>query len=662
MTRNVILRGVFSLGTLAAALPYGSSSAFGADDPKVAAAQPERAAQNAPLSYDDRVALEAKNALANPATAAPTVVDSAGVSAMTNVRQGDVAVSLVEQKPTPRPANGTEPTPRAPILASRRLSYQAVLTDNAGNALPGPNVNLSFRIYDTLVAGALVEGPINVLAVAINNGVVNAQIPVSSSTFDGADRYMSVSVNGGAELSPRIQLTTVAYALRVDRVASEELDDSIVLGRANAPQAPGAMSLQNGLMTQPSIELVGSAHRISTYGSDGLEQIRLWGEIWGELWLNDEVGNNMAVYLSAQSNSGGLMQLRDGDGATRAQLQGQSTGTGGELSLYDDDGTETVEIIGAASAAEGANVYLRNAAGTNTIQLDADSGSAALIGLRNTAGASRITLDGDSSGAGFVTVYQNDGSTGITLDGDAGTNIGGLVTVNDSVSSPRVTLTGESIGTGGEVSVGDDNGTETVELLGAEDANTGGQLTLRRADGTSTITLDAEFGVAGSDAQINITGRTVTSILQITGGADLSEDFDVSGEPQPGMVVCIDEANPGKLVVSRSAYDKKVAGIVSGANGVRTGMLMGQKKQAGENEASIADGQLPIALTGRVYCYVDATESAIQPGDMLTTSHIPGYAMKVVDHERAHGATIGKAMTSLKKGERGFVLVLVNCQ
>jgi hypothetical protein len=36
--------------------------------------------------------------------------------------------------------------------------------------------------------------------------------------------------------------------------------------------------------------------------------------------------------------------------------------------------------------------------------------------------------------------------------------------------------------------------------------------------------------------------------------------------------------------------------------------------------------------------------------------------MPVIDDSKAHGATIGKAMSSLAKGEKGMVLVLVNLQ
>ncbi len=76
---------------------------------------------------------------------------------------------------------------------------------------------------------------------------------------------------------------------------------------------------------------------------------------------------------------------------------------------------------------------------------------------------------------------------------------------------------------------------------------------------------------------------------------------------------------------------------------------------------SIADGAYPVALSGRVYCYVDATENPVKPGDLMTTSDTPGYAMKVVDHTRALGAILGKAMSPLESG-KGLVLILVSLQ
>lgn len=169
----------------------------------------------------------------------------------------------------------------------------------------------------------------------------------------------------------------------------------------------------------------------------------------------------------------------------------------------------------------------------------------------------------------------------------------------------------------------------------------------------------------GTELEIN--GTTRTKILEITGGSDLSEQFDISTphmikdyikqggfEIEPGMVACIDPDNPGKLLISNKAYDRTVAGIISGAGGVQTGMYMGQK-------GSIADGKYPVALTGRVYCKADAAYDAIQPGDLLTTSDTIGHVMKASDYDKARGAIIGKAMSPLDKG-KGLVLVLVSLQ
>jgi len=148
-------------------------------------------------------------------------------------------------------------------------------------------------------------------------------------------------------------------------------------------------------------------------------------------------------------------------------------------------------------------------------------------------------------------------------------------------------------------------------------------------------------------------GGTVTQVktLRITGGADLSEPFAMSQPAVPaGAVVVIDERHPGKLRLSTSAYDKKVAGIVSGANGIQPGISMIQEDtlEAGEN----------VALSGRVYVKANRNSGDIAPGDLLTTSEVSGEAMKAADHQRAQGAILGKAMTGLDPATR-MVLVLV---
>ena len=143
------------------------------------------------------------------------------------------------------------------------------------------------------------------------------------------------------------------------------------------------------------------------------------------------------------------------------------------------------------------------------------------------------------------------------------------------------------------------------------------------------------------------------SVLTIKGGSDLAERFEVTDEAKPGMVLAIDPDQPGMLCIARGPYNRRVAGILSGANDLGAGMVLADLPGAKHS--------MPMALSGRVWVYADANSKAIEPGDLLTTAEIPGYAMAVKNHARAQGAIIGKAMTGLKQG-RGMVLVLVTLQ
>ena len=99
----------------------------------------------------------------------------------------------------------------------------------------------------------------------------------------------------------------------------------------------------------------------------------------------------------------------------------------------------------------------------------------------------------------------------------------------------------------------------------------------------------------------------------------------------------------GRLRQSEHAYDKRVAGVISGAGDYRPGIIL-------DKQASGA-GRRPIALLGKTFCKVDAQHGAIDVGDLLTTSSTPGYAMKASDPLKAFGAVIGKALRPVEGGQ-----------
>jgi len=180
----------------------------------------------------------------------------------------------------------------------------------------------------------------------------------------------------------------------------------------------------------------------------------------------------------------------------------------------------------------------------------------------------------------------------------------------------------------------------------------------RDDSGTSSIGLKFRTQLNGEIVeamQLGTDGVTTVKVITITGGADIAEPFNVHGSDDivPGMVVSIDPKRVGELCLTTQAYDPTVAGIISGANGIKPGLTLSQ-------ENTVADGKHPVALTGRVWCYADADAGGpIKPGDTMTSSNTPGHAMKAGDKASAIGATLGKAMSPLESGQ-GLVLVLVN--
>jgi hypothetical protein len=198
-------------------------------------------------------------------------------------------------------------------------------------------------------------------------------------------------------------------------------------------------------------------------------------------------------------------------------------------------------------------------------------------------------------------------------------------------------------------------GHTTIAAQGGVNALSLGAGTTLDTQRTLTIlgTGNVGIGTTAPAAKLDVNGTARVKVLEIT-GADLAEKFPTTETLEPGTVVEIDPDNPGQLRKAQGAYNKRVAGVVAGANGLSKGIILGNL-EGSENHT-------PVAMSGRVWVYADATHEAIEPGDLLTTSDMPGHAMKASDPTRAHGAVIGKAMTRLEKGKTGMVLVLVNLQ
>lgn len=485
------------------------------------------------------------------------------------------------------------------------ITYQGRLTD--GGSPANGAFDFVFALHDEPVIASQVGVTLTQI-LTVTDGLFMADLDFGN-VFDGTELYLQIGVRPGGSAVPYEMLTP----------------------RQPLRPTPYALSLRPGANVVGAVsgDSVFQAHNTATSGSTSYA---LMGE------TNSTTSSAAAVYGRINSTlpggfSAGVRGVNEGTGGNGIGVWGSQNGSG--WGLYGTSVTGYGAFI-TSSSAGGRGLYARG--GTNA---DADI----VLAGNSTADDDGLIISDPNYSGSDIFLISNDAVV-VQLDADAGAAEDADLSIQDKAANTIFNFDND-----GEFAMFEPGVGEMVEIVTTELGTDGAQITLRNAAGQATIVLDAEFNAGGD-------GRITTEVLQITGGSDLSEQFDIAAsadvQPQAGYVVSIDTANPGELVVSNHAYDRTVAGVVSGAGGVKPGMLMGQT-------GSAADGRFPVALTGRVYVWVDAGYGAVQPGDLLTTSNTPGHAMVVADHEQAQGAILGKAMTALPEG-RGLVLVLVSLQ
>ncbi|NBC19104.1 MAG: hypothetical protein GVY18_17515 [Bacteroidetes bacterium] len=539
------------------------------------------------------------------------------------------------------------------------LSYQGYLEDG-GTPVDDGNATLTFRLFDAATGGSPlwsethngvdVEGGL----FEVTLGAVN---PINSLEFY-RPLWVEVEVGEGAAaqtLSPRTPLAASAYTMGL---VLPILQDASVGGTALTINNTGAGDGIKGDTQHAGgrgVVGVASAFTGGSYGVYGVSQSEAGAGVYG--WASTGVATqpNYGVYGEASSATGIGVQGEHNDGSF-GRLGTASYGAYGEHvdgnvgylggSFAAARGTHSNGNFGTLGREDAGAWGHHDAAGNSGYLGTVDTGVSGTNGngnLGQLAHAAYGVLGSATNGnAGrFQTLGTSNTSAVLSVAGtfDSANLLEGYLGSNRQFE----------FGIDGSLSLYDVTGQDLVAQIDASNGSNAGALSLYR-NGTSVINLDADY---------NGDSRVTTQELEITGGSDLAEPFDVApapgrAAPEAGMVVTIDPETPGRLAVSDGAYDPLVAGVISGAGGIETGLLLRQ-------EGSIADGAVPVALVGRVYVRVDASYGPVRPGDLLTTSPTPGHAMRVTDRARAHGAVLGKAMTALDEGT-GLVLVLVSLQ
>ena len=366
-------------------------------------------------------------------------------------------------------------------------------------------------------------------------------------------------------------------------------------------------------------------------------------------WHAADGTKTVEIVAEEAAGNGGQITIENAGGTRTIVLDGDTAAGEAQFELYNSNGTLAALIDTEEGAGNGAEFDLYSFAGANTVTLDAEEGSGgSALHMRTSSGLTTLIHDAEAAGVGSISQWRMaDGTATVTIEAEEAAGNGGQITIENRHGTPTIVFDGDTVEPSAQAAFYNSSGTVTALIDSEEGSGNGAQITLYKFDGTPSIVLDAEQGVNGP-------GYITTEVLEITGGADLVESFETGGvDCPPGSVVTIDPLNPGELTLSNQPYDRRVAGVVSGAGNVRPGLHLGQ--------TGVTSGDTQVALTGRVYVRCSNENGAVRPGDLLTSSSTPGVAMRATDSERAFGAVLGKAMGTLD-AETGLVLTLVNLQ
>jgi hypothetical protein len=371
----------------------------------------------------------------------------------------------------------------------------------------------------------------------------------------------------------------------------------------------------------------------------------------GTVEVQDSTSGNTTLSLNGDL---GQIVVFDAAGVGRLFLDAE-----GNFSSRDGAATSIVTLTGDGQ------IYIRRMLGADYFEV-----------FRFLPPQGSLALGGEST-SGSLQIRNSDGDDAVVLDGHEGDltvrrNVDGTLRDVLTFGGAAAALRVGSEAVAGDIIVRDAAGRNALRLEGARAAlfvgveGNEGDVIVRDGEGRQVIHLGGEkavvdVGAEGNEGDVRVFDADGDLRIHLDGasgnvnllGADCAEDFTVrdAATIEPGSVLVIDDG--GVLRESTEAYDRRVAGVVSGAGSFEPGIVL-------DKQRGLAD-RWPVALIGKAWCKVDADFGAIAIGDLLTTAATPGHAMRAADPGRAFGAVIGKALAPLARG-RGLIPILVALQ
>ena len=571
-----------------------------------------------------------------------------------------------------------------------------------GNSLTNLAITLdrgssgSITLSDYLTCTALETNGSGVLACGTDDtGSGGSNWRITSGGLSPVNDTLDLLIGNSATASAKFGVLNINSGTPTATISANSGNNATYLSGTGTLSTTNAQTLTIGGSTTGNITIDSGSSSITLSDNTTIVDNNWigFGGSAGRIEFDDQTTDEVNIIsanvgIGTQTPTDPLNVRSDSAGATSAILRLENlatatVSTGGGLNYYANrttgGSTNIIAMNGVITSIDNTNYAAR---------LDLRTAQAGALTTQASIGGPNIQFNlpidvnvGGDVGFNYDVQFLNTGTSSITSEGPLSILAGDInhaenlvlgtqgtgdvvADINDAASTGGFKILGSAgyvfiANPGGNTGIGILTPSLRLDVQDTQSASAAAQIfntnTGTDADGmivklgnTSTTVVSAtnhfiSFETSGIGIVGSVRGGGGTNVdFRTTGIADFAEYLkkDKNQNIEYGSTICIDEK--GLVLPCENGYTK-IIGVSSNQGGFTGGKDYGEES-------------IRVGFVGQVYTRVANINGAIKPGDPLSSSSIPGVAVKAV----GSGQIVGKALEEFNSDGVGKILVSVN--